>query len=118
MINEEYFHIQRQVECDYSDYYNKYTVDMFNGNNQIIHRKDSFDLMFQPYMNSYRNTGMHKNIMIDILNNLKPDEYDEYLQPDHGYLRLESLTSMMNIYNQIMDIYDLRMSIVSENIII
>ena len=94
MINEEYFHIQRQVECDYSDYYNKYTVDMFNGNNQIIHRKDSFDLMFQPYMNSYRNTGMHKNIMIDIL------------------------TSMMNIYNQIMDIYDLRMSIVSENIII
>lgn len=91
MINDEYFHIQRQVECDYSDYYNKYTVDIFNGNNQIIHRRDSFDPMFKPYMNSYRNTGMHKNIMIDILNNLKPDEYDEYLQPDHGYLRIEDV---------------------------
>ena len=40
MINEEIFHIRKEVKCDYNDFYNKYTVDMFNGNNPIINRKN------------------------------------------------------------------------------
>lgn len=85
MINEEFFHIQRAVKCNYSDYYNKYTVDMFNGNNPIIHRKKNVKPIFLPYLNSFnicnsnQRKAMDNEIMIDVLNNLQPDEYDDYI---------------------------------------
>jgi hypothetical protein len=79
MINEEFFQIQKEVKCDYSFFYNKYTVDMFNGNDPIIHRKKTVGPVFLQCLHNYRGRGMFKEIMIDVINNLQPDEYNDYI---------------------------------------